>query len=630
MELAPLDIQIAHVQRVVFNELAARLDLLTHQFGKHFLRLNSIGQINAQQLAVRRVHGRLKQFLGVHFTQAFKSFNGQTASPDFLDADQDFGDREKGFDLLFVAFTLNHLEQGFVLSRVVLYIEALPRQFIQQFLNDVALVEFLVPCAAGRAVLCLLNQRRVALFLAREPQVEVRVLCAEPGQILTVEEIMNAFLVALADSDQVLRQFVRRGMAMLEINGEIAAFAPQPVGVFVQRLEQLQDLAQLLFRELLSVLQVAQAHFLGTELNEDSIQLRVIIHVLDPFLTGDLIQRRLGDIHEAALYQFRHLPVEESQEQGANVRTIHVGIGHDNNLVITQFAKIESAFAVAIANACAHGRNHGADFVVLKDLVQPRFLDVYELAANRQNGLKLSVAALLGRAAGGITFDDVQLRIRRVAVGAIGQFARQAPAGQRRFAHRFTRLARRFAGAGRIQALVHHFLGHRRVGVEVRHQPVVSNGTNDALNLRRKESLFGLVIELGVRVLDGDDRHQTLKQIVSGHRRVFLLEQVVLLGVLVDRPRQGSPKPSLVSAAIRVVDSVGVSKHLRAVAVVVLDDDIHRDVRLAANAVLRVLVWPPPAQDNRLGVQGLLAFAKLLDEFLDAVLVIVRLSFGVG
>ena len=143
------------------------------------------------------------------------------------------------------------------------------------------------------------------------------------------------------------------------------------------------------------------------------------------------VERRLRDVDEALLHQLRHLAVEKRQQQRADVRAVHVGIGHDDDLVIAQLFEIERAFALAVADAGADGGDHRADFVVLKHLVEARLLDVDELAANRQDRLELPVAALLGRAAGGITFDDVELGVLRIAVGTIRQLAGQTAAGER-------------------------------------------------------------------------------------------------------------------------------------------------------------------------------------------------------
>ncbi len=53
---------------------------------------------------------------------------------------------------------------------------------------------------------------------------------------------MNRLFVALADIDQVLGQFVRLRMAMLQVIREISAFAAQPIGILIQGFEQTQDL----------------------------------------------------------------------------------------------------------------------------------------------------------------------------------------------------------------------------------------------------------------------------------------------------------------------------------------------------------------------------------------------------
>ena len=107
-----------------------------------------------------------------------------------------------------------------------------------------------------------------------------------------------------------------------------------------------------------------------------------------------------------------------------------------------------------LADAGADRGDHGLDFGVLKHLVETRLLHVDQLAADRKNRLIAAVAPLLGRAAGGITLDDVKLGQCRIALRAIGQFARQSAAGQRAFADRFAGFARGFARPRGGQTLV--------------------------------------------------------------------------------------------------------------------------------------------------------------------------------
>ncbi len=57
------------------------------------------------------------------------------------------------------------------------------------------------------------------------------------------------------------------------------------------------------------------------------------------FLPFDMhfVKRRLRDKDAALFKQLRHLPEEESQQQGADMRPVHIGIRHQDNLSIATF-----------------------------------------------------------------------------------------------------------------------------------------------------------------------------------------------------------------------------------------------------------------------------------------------------
>ena len=59
--------------------------------------------------------------------------------------------------------------------------------------------------------------------------------------------------------------------------------------------------------------------------------MNVVVDVLLAFLPLDLIERRLGDEDMAAADELRHLGIEEGEEQGADVGSVDVGIGHDDD-----------------------------------------------------------------------------------------------------------------------------------------------------------------------------------------------------------------------------------------------------------------------------------------------------------
>ena len=70
------------------------------------------------------------------------------------------------------------------------------------------------------------------------------------------------------------------------------------------------------------------------------------------------------------------------------------------------------------------------DLLVREHLVEPRLLDVQDLALERQDRLVAAVASLLRGAAGRIALDDVELGPVLVALGAVRELAREAGARQ--------------------------------------------------------------------------------------------------------------------------------------------------------------------------------------------------------
>ena len=111
---------------------------------------------------------------------------------------------------------------------------------------------------------------------------------------------------------------------------------------------------------------------------------------------------------------------EECQEKRADVRAIDIGIRHDDDPVVAQVGRIE-----LLADRGPKRRDERPDLCILEHLIQPRLLDIQDLPAQRQNRLVAAVAPLLGRPTGRVTLDDEQFGTTRVALGTVGQLARQ-------------------------------------------------------------------------------------------------------------------------------------------------------------------------------------------------------------
>ncbi len=152
-----------------------------------------------------------------------------------------------------------------------------------------------------------------------------------------------------------------------------------------------------------------QDDVLRAELEQDPVQLLVVVDVLLALLALDPVERRLGDVDVALVEEAAHLAVEEREEERPDVRSVHVGVGHDDDLVVAGLLDVEGALALGVPDARPDGRDEGADFLVREHLVEPRLLGVDELAAQGKDRLVAPVAALLGGAAGRVALDDVEL-----------------------------------------------------------------------------------------------------------------------------------------------------------------------------------------------------------------------------
>ena len=56
----------------------------------------------------------------------------------------------------------------------------------------------------------------------------------------------------------------------------------------------------------------------------------------------DTMQRRHGGIHMAVFDKRPHVPVEQRQQQDADVRAVDIGIGHHDDLVVAGLFDVEA------------------------------------------------------------------------------------------------------------------------------------------------------------------------------------------------------------------------------------------------------------------------------------------------
>src|ERR671911_1371187 len=294
----------------------------------------------------------------------------------------------------------------------------------------------------------------------------------------------------------------------------------------------------------------------GVSVGPDAVQrlsqLGVVFGVVLAAVVRNLVERRKGDVDVAGLDQVPHVAIQERQHQRSNVASVHVGVGHDDDLVVAHLLEIE-----ALPHPGAYRADQGLYLGVGEDLVDVGLLHVEDLAPQRQDGLEVSVPPAFGRSAGRVALDDVELAPGRVLGRAVGELARQRRALQVALADLLPHRPGREPGPRSLQRLVDYGLGLTRMLLQKLGKITVGHALHETLDLRVPELGLGLSLELGLLQLDGDDRGQSLPDVVAGKALLFLLEKTFLPGVGVDRPRQRRPETGEVRATFVRVDVVG-------------------------------------------------------------------------
>src|SRR5712691_9962435 len=549
------NIQIHDFEGVVLDELAARFDVFSHERRENIFSRDGILKFHLEERAGVRVHRGLPELRRIHFAKTLEPRDGEIFLRDLHHVAQ---------------HVLRFFLGGFV---------AVARD------EEGRLVEFLD----------LFGQRAQALVFGRGCQCPVDFLVVRRAKLDFVQTVLfveSDFAFELQFDLFDFFQQLFEGFFLLELGflvqtalgeqfGEASvAQAPPELrrhGLVLLHVQQERSQSRALQRD--AFLALHDVVF-GGALHQLAREVALVANVFLALPALHAVERRLRDVNVIALDELLHVPEEKSQQQRANVRTVDVRIGHENNLVIAQFSGVE----IVLADAGPERGDDGANFFVPQHFVVARLFDVEDFSLERQDGLVLAVASLLRRPAGRFTLNDEQLAPRRIALLAIGEFSRQAARIHRGFAARqFARLAGRFARARRFDALADDAPRDGGVLVEPLAEFFVHELFDVALDVAVQFAL-GLPFKLRLRQAHAHHGNQAFADVVTGDGDFVLLFSEHSRGrsEVVDRARKRGAKTGEMRAAIDGVDGIGEGKNVFTVSVVVLERDFDFDVAALA------------------------------------------------
>ena len=312
-----------------------------------------------------------------------------------------------------------------------------------------------------------------------------------------VHDVFRVLLDPLAPGLHVLAH--ENGEDLVGLNGVVQSDAAQGAGLRVHG-----GLPQLVGVHLAETFEAGDVHLrvlvVGSQLGGDAVALLVGVGHLLGLAAGELVKRRHSRIYIAVLNERAHVAEEEGQQQRADMAAVHIGIGHDDDLVIAELFDIE-----LIPDAGAEGHDEGIELVVAVDLVGARLFDIEHFAPHGEDGLEAGVAALDGGACGGIALDDVDLAEAGVALVAVLELVRHLPGLKPGLAaDGISCLSCRLAGTVCHEGLVEDGLGDLGVLLKIGGELVVDQIVHQGADIGVAELLLGLALKLRLGVMTAE------------------------------------------------------------------------------------------------------------------------------
>ena len=277
------------------------------------------------------------------------------------------------------------------------------------------------------------------------------------------------------------------------------------------------------------------------------------------------------------LDEFGHITIEEGHEQSVDMRTVHVGIGHDDNLIITELLIIGFLAVLAQTKAYTQSLDDIVHLLMLESLVPHHALHIEDLTANGQDGLELTLSALLGRTACGVTLHDEEFAVGRITVRAVGQFAGKTTATHWTLAlYALTGFACSHTCRGSQYHLVHDKFGLTGMFLQIGGESLTHSLLHGSCHLAVAQLGLGLSFKLRFGHLDGDNGSESLAEVLTTDFHLVLDQllqflHTLLLGIGLQSAGESGTEALQMGSTLYGIDIVDIGMEILAVSCVVHD-----------------------------------------------------------
>ena len=136
----------------------------------------------------------------------------------------------------------------------------------------------------------------------------------------------------------------------------------------------------------------------------DLLDFLIIISIVCFVSLIDLVERWACNIYISTINKRTQISEEECKEKCSDVRTVDIGICHDDDLMISELACVKF-----ITDTCTECHNDRLKLLVGIYLIDTCLLNIEHLTPEREDCLILSLSSLLCRSACGVSLYDEDL-----------------------------------------------------------------------------------------------------------------------------------------------------------------------------------------------------------------------------
>ena len=254
--------------------------------------------------------------------------------------------------------------------------------------------------------------------------------------------------------------------------------------------------------------------------------------------------------------------------------TIHIGIGHNNNLVIAKFRNIK-VISIAFGETTSERVNHRLNLSIGKNFINTCLFNVQNLTANREDCLIHTVTGRLRRTTRRISLYDEDFTFARITALAVRKLAITIKRIFLFCQKIGLRLLLCLTNLCRFLSTAQNFLKRVKVTVKEMDNLIVGHLASCLRSIRIIEFRLSLSLKSWIRMLDRHNRSHTVTDICTSKVCILLLQDAKFSRILIHDCRKCSLESSQVCTPFRVVNIVTEAEYIFMELIYILNNSLH-------------------------------------------------------